>query len=361
TGGADSDAIDIFDAADAVESGEEEISVPETQTPSFEKGLIIPENSILCFPHNTDPPQYNCNHHGSTVIELPDKSIAAVWYHGVAEKSPDSRIIWSKWSPATGKWSQPEMLFDDPYRSEGNPALWVNEKGDFFLFFPSIYGGTWDTAKVRMIKSADGGKSWSEPVTLYDEYCWNARHEPLRLANGDILLPLYIECLALPSFIRSSDDFKTWTVHDELTPEYFLDHTGQIQPSLILLEDGIVAAITRDGLQTNRIKRMTSSDNGYTWTPSVPLGLPNSGTSVDWVRLMDGSVVVVFNNSPDSRFPLSAALSHDGGETFSAIRDVNAECPGGGCSYAYPSVTQSSLDGSIWVTYTHNPRLRAFQ
>ena len=32
----------------------------------------------------------------------------------------------------------------------------------------------------------------------------------LRVADGDLLLPLYDECLAVPAFQRSSDDFATW-------------------------------------------------------------------------------------------------------------------------------------------------------
>ena len=129
---------------------------------------------------------------------------------------------------------------------------------------------------------------------------------------------------------------------------------GQIQPAAIVLPDGTVAAITRDGLPTHRVKRMTSSDNGVSWTPSRCLDLPNSGTAVDQVMLRNGHVVVTFNNAPDRRFPLSAALSLDGGETFTAIANLDDACEPGGCSYSYPTITQSLRDGTIWVTYSVN-------
>jgi predicted neuraminidase len=299
-------------------------------------------------------PQLNCNHHGSTVAELPDGTVAAVWYHGVNEGSPDARIVWSKLAPGETEWTWPEVLYDDPDHSEGNPALWVEEDGTLFVFFVSIYGDGWDRSKVRLLKSTDGGLTWSAPVMLREQYCWMTRHRPLRLDNGDLLLPMYNECLAYPVFMRSTNNFQTWAEEPHLNLTYYLGHPGQIQPALARLDGGRIAAITRDGWPTHRIKRMVSDDNGVNWTPSRMTALPNSGTSVDQVRLLDGHVVVVYNNSPTDRFPLTVALSLDGGETFTSIRDINNECPSGSCSYPYPSIMQSTHDGTIWVTYTHD-------
>lgn len=332
---------------------ERETFPPDKQTPLFRKGMILPPNSLECTPVDTGIPIKNCNHHGSTIAELPDGRVAVVWYHGQAEKSPDSRIVWSIYNPPEDSWSPVEVIYDDPDLSDGNVAIWVDEGGDIFLFFSTIMIGSWDDANIRMIRSSDDGLNWSDYLTLREEYCWNARHRPQRLANGDLLLPLYHECLALPVFIRSSDNFQTWSEDEYEAGPYFLDHLGQIQPALIRLAGGRVSAITRDGTHAKRIKRMISDDHGMSWTTSQPLGLPNSGTSVDHVRLLDGHVVVVFNNSPDHRFPLSVALSLDEGETYTAIRDVNAECPEGGCSYHYPSIMQSRHDGTIWISYTH--------
>jgi predicted neuraminidase len=251
------------------------------------------------------------------------------------------------------------VVFDDPGLSEGNATLWVHEDGTLYVFFVTITGEGWDEAIVRLLRSSDGGTSWSAPVTLREEYCWNVRHRPVRLADGQLLLPLYQECLALPVFMRSSDDFDTWQQDPELS---LFDHVGQIQPALIRVDgpgapagpaDSTLFAITRDGTLTQRIHRTRSDDHGLTWTPSEPVGLPNSGTSVDWVRLANGHVVVVFNNDPDERFPLTVALSYDEGERFVAVRDLNAECDVDPCSYSYPSIMQSAEDGTLWVTYTH--------
>jgi predicted neuraminidase len=347
----DDDDTDDDDGTD--DDDDDEVFPPEDQTPFMEKGFILPPNSLECTPVETDVPQLNCNHHGSVVTQLPGGSMAAVWYHGVAEKSLDSRILWSKIEPEATDWSWPEVLYDDPDLSEGNPALWVGEDDTFYLFFASILGDGWNQAGIRLTESTDLGQSWSAPKMLRSQYCWMPRHRPVRLTNGDLLLPLYNECLASPTFMRSTDNFATWTEEGHLSLEYQLAHLGQIQPALAVFEDGTITAVTRDGFPTNRVKRMVSTDQGQTWGPSVSTALPNAGTSIDQVRLLDGNVVVVYNDSPDKRFPLTVAHSTDQGATYTAIRNINEECDSEPCKYSYPSITQNTTDGTIWVTYTH--------
>jgi predicted neuraminidase len=181
------------------------------------------------------------------------------------------------------------------------------------------------------------------------------RYHPARLAGGRLLLPLYNECLAIPVFIKSDDDFKTWEEVQLDMGTYFVEHIGQIQPSLIQRADGKVVAITRDGTENRRIGRQISKDKGDSWAKTELTELPNSGTGVEQVKLLDGHIVVAFNNNPYDRFPLNAALSLDEGQTYTAAhRTLNSECPSGSCSYGYTSITQSARDGTIWVTYTHN-------
>jgi len=328
---------------------------PKEQEPFFEKGLILPPNSLECIPESTGVPQTDCNHHGSTVEVLPDGTVAVVWFHGEAEKSHDSWNVWSQLKPGAESWTEPVVIFDEPGKAEGNAALWVESDGTLAVVFVTIFGRDWwDDSRIRMIESCDRGETWSDPIMLREEYCWMVRHRPIRLKSGRMVLPLYDECWALPVFMYSDDEFETLREQEfEDQGQYMIDHVTQIQPALIERGDGSLAAITRDGGSNHRIHLMTSADQGDTWTVSQPTQLPNSGTSVDWVRLLDGHVVTVFNNSPDVRFPLAAALSTDEGETYTAVRHLNDDCPEGGCSYHYPSITQSRKDGSIWVSYTH--------
>jgi len=332
-----------------------DLFLPDAQTPLFERGVLAPDWSIPCTPADGGPPQTRCNHHGSTVVELGDGTIAIAWFHGIAEKSVDSRHLWSK-KPPGGAFSAPELFYDDPVRSEGNVALWRSETGTLFDFFVNLDDGKgWGEARMRLRTSTDEGATWSEPKTLLEEDCFMIRAPPVRLNGGELLLPTYAECLAVPTFVRSKDDFETWTVEKTWHQgTWFLDHVGQIQPVAVVRGDGRVSIVTRDGTMKNRVGLIVSTDAKATaFRPTRAMVLPNPGAAVAQVRLADGHVVVVFNNSPDSRHPLSAAVSDDEGETIVAIRDlVTDECLTDECSY--PAVTQSLKDGTIWVSYTHN-------
>lgn len=330
---------------------------PERQTPLFERGLVAPPSSIPCTPVTTGVPQNDCNHHGSSIVELPDGTLAVSWFHGEFEKSLDSRILWSRLAPGANEWSAPEVLFDDPLRSEGNSAWWVREDGAVFVFFVSIEGNGWAQARMRMIRSDDGGKTFGPPTTLFDGDCWMLRNKPVRLSGGEVLLPGYYECLGVPVFVRSDDDFATWTLEQRWGEgSWLLDHVSQIQPALSVAKDGKVVALTRDGSQHRRVGRMVADTRARVWEPTRPTVLPNAGTGVDQVRLLDGHTVVLFNNSPTERFPLAAALSTDDTASFTAVRHLDDVCDPQGCSYSYPSVAQSQRDGSIWVSYTYDRR-----
>ncbi|MBL8949836.1 MAG: exo-alpha-sialidase [Myxococcaceae bacterium] len=329
--------------------------MPDAQTPAFSRGVLAPDGSVPCTPVDGGPPQTQCNHHGSTVVELGDGTIAIAWFHGLAEKSLDSRHLWSR-RPPGGTFSAPELLYDDPDRSEGNVALWRSERGELLQFFVSLDDGKgWGEARMRLRRSSDDGLTFSAPVTLLDEDCFMIRGPPVRLRGGEVLLPTYAECLAVPTFVRSRDDFATWAVEKSWHQgTWFLDHVGQIQPVAVVRGDGRVSIVTRDGTMKNRIGLMVSTDEKATkFTPTQAMVLPNPGAAVAQTRLADGHTVIIFNNSPDGRHPLSAAVSDDEGETIVAIRDlVTEECLTDECSY--PAVTQSLRDGTIWVSYTHN-------
>jgi len=331
-----------------------ELFLPEHQSPVFEKGLVLAYDSLPCTPIG-GVPQNDCNHHGSSVAELGDSTIAIAWFHGVAEKSLDSRIVWAKRAPGAQIFSTPEVLYDDPTRSEGNSVLW-REKGTLWLFFVNIEGNGWAQARMRFMRSIDDGATWTPPVTLSDSDCWMLRYPPVRAPSGNLVLPGYYECLAVPTFVRSSNDFSTWSLVETWKDGTFLlDHVGSIQPSMIVTTDGGLAAVMRDGTSRQRLQRMESGDEGRTWTKNVSTGLPNPGAATAQTRLKDGHVVVVFDNAPNARAPLSAALSTDDGRHFVAVRDlVIDDCATDECSYPY--VVQSERDGTIWVAYTHNRR-----
>ncbi|NOZ86054.1 MAG: hypothetical protein GXP49_07290 [Deltaproteobacteria bacterium] len=327
--------------------------------PFFEKGLVAPEQSIPCYYDDTGKQADSCNHHGSSVAIEKDGTVLVAWYTGVSEKSRDSSIVWARKPPGETEFEKPEVLFDEPHLAEGNPVIWVREDGDLFLFFVTIFGESWNDARVRMIRSKDRGETWSKVVDLREEWRWMTRNHPLRMSSGELLLPCYNEREYIPAFLVSSNDFeKDWK---EITMDMnnLIPFLQQIQPTVIRKKDGSLLALNRNetslGGDNRRATMMSSLDNGRTWSDPELSEVPNSGVGIEMITLEDGNVVLAFDNSPNRRFPVAAALSEDEGRTWSHVAVLNDECPEGKrCGYGYTSIAQNPRDKSLWVSYTYN-------
>ena len=328
---------------------------PPPKDPIFVRGQVIPPNSLECTDLPTGNQTTNCNHHGSSVAVTADGTVLVVWYHGMNEKSKDSRIVWSK-RPPGGEFGPAEVLFDQPEVAEGNPAIWVHEDGTFFLFFVTILGESWNDAELRLMRSGDGGETWSDVQVLRSDWGWMVRNHPIRMSNGELLLPVYDETLYIPAFMISADDFATdwFEIAFGDDPQQLVDHLSMIQPTAIERDTGEIFTISRNTNSSHKMAlEMTSPDFGRTWTPGVTSQIPNDSTGIEMTRLLSGRTVLAFNNTTSGRYPLSVALSDDGGKTWPVVTDVDGPCePGHGCSHGYTSVAQNPTDQSIWVTFT---------
>ena len=336
---------------------EVQAEIPIPSEPFFESGLIVQEDAIPCMEWETGTVLEHCNHHGSSVDVTADGTVIATWYHGKGEKSKDSRLLWAV-KPAGADWQPWEVLYDDPGLAEGNPVIWVAEADEWLVFFVTIEGESWSDGVIRLIRSDDRGEHWTEPVTLRAAWNGMTRNKPIRLPGGELLLPLYDESWYAPSSMRSKDDFVSDWQEFWLEGTALIEHIHMIQPTVIPRDDGSVFALLRNTNEAvpQQAWEMESLDGGQTWGEARASVVPNHGASLEMTLMNDGVVALTFNNSTSGRFPLSVALSDDEGRTWSAVADLFAECPGAGCSYAYPSIAQDPTDGSLWVTYTHNRR-----
>ena len=84
-------------------------------------------------------------------------------------------------------------------------------------------------------------------------------------------------------------------------------------------------------------------------TPSARahfIDLPNPNSGIDAVRLRDGRIVLIFNNSTNERTPLNLAVSRDG-EHFHSFKTLE-DGPG---QYSYPAIIQAG-NGDLLMTYS---------
>lgn len=145
----------------------------------------------------------------------------------------------------------------------------------------------------------------------------------------------------------TKDNCKTWDRTGPLNDK----NIGAIQPSVLIHPEGKLQIVCRS--RQSQVLTAWSSDNGITWSPLVPLGLPNPNSGIDAVTLADGRHLLVYNHISSGRQVLNVAVSEDGIEWKAALLLENDNK---GTEYSYPAIIQTS-GGLVHITYTWNRKL----
>ena len=200
--------------------------------------------------------------------------------------------------------------------------------------------------KQFVMRSEDGGKTWSEPIGLdspgdFYERAHGVR--PIELADGAILWPTYYQVKGekfLHGAIRRSDDRgKTWKVISRIVrPDNNID-----EPAITQLKDGRLILVTRpDGAVFH------SKDDGVTWSDAGSRVVPPGSAKFkapQLIVLKDGTVVSVATCGN-----LRIYISRDAGKTWS--KDIPLDTG----SYGYPGSFILNEDESILLPYCASGR-----
>ena len=284
--------------------------------------------------------------HAST-IEVVNGAPTAAWFGGTEEGNPDVGIWVSH--RQDGAWTPPREMADG-IQADGarfpcwNPVLFQPSQGPLLHFYkvgpnPRAWWG-------MLMRSSDGGRSWSSPDRLPDGILGPIKNKPMELPGGEMLCP-------------SSDEQDGWRIHFERTADAGKTwhstgpindgrEIGAIQPSLLRHGDGRLQAIGRT-LQ-GRLFSTVSGDLGQTWSALTLLDVPNPNSGADAVTLRDGRHLLINNPNATARTPLTLALSENGLDwrTVATLEQEEGE-------YSYPAIVQAP-DGSVHVTYTWRRR-----
>jgi len=342
--------------------------------------------------------------HAANLMPLANGDLGCVWFGGTQEGMADISIYFSRLVAGTDEWTWPRKLSEDPERSEQNPVLFPAPDGLLWLIWTAQISGNQDTAFVRRRISKDHGHSWGPIETLFARKDGGGifiRQPIVVLDNGDWLLPVYY-CDTLPgrtwvgdndaSAVKiSSDGGRTWG--DANVPESI----GYVHMNIEQLYDGSLLAVFRSRW-ADHIYESRSYDRGRSWSAPIPTALPNNNSSIQFTRLLNGHLALVFNDTNASaatarrtslydeiedepaptpaqaetgptgrtafwgtpRAPMTLALSKDGGRNWVKR---NIEVGDGYCmtnnsrdrsnrELSYPSIKQTG-DGAIHVAYTH--------
>lgn len=264
----------------------------------------------LLRPDRADPRRLNAylvaptvQSHASMLAPLPGGDLGLVWFGGTQEGVGDISIWFARLQPGSRGWSEPVQLTHDAQRSEQNPILFPTPGGQLWLIYTAQQAGNQDTAEVRRLISADGGRTWGQPEPLFaaDERGGVFVRQPVVVsASGRWLIGTF-RCVregeqpwsgdADTSAVMVSDDQgSTW--REVPVP----DSVGAVHMNIVDLGSGELVALYRSRW-ADSIYLSRSVDDGDSWTTPQPTVLPNNNSSIMQCRLADGRLALIFNKS----------------------------------------------------------------
>jgi predicted neuraminidase len=342
--------------------------------------------------------------HAANLLVLDNGDLLCTWFAGTQEGIPDIHIYMSRLKKGESSWSKAVKVSDDPTRSEQNPVLFKAPDEKVWLLYTAQKSGNQDTAIVRYRISEDNGHSFGPIKTLFDQEGTFIRQPIVVLDNGEWLLPV---------FYCHTTKGRKWTGHRDTSAvkiskdegntweEYEVPNsTGCVHMNIEKLEDGTLLALFRSRW-ADYIYSSYSIDNGRKWSDPKPTELPNNNSSIQFTKLANGHLALVFNKMnaencterraslyddiedeeneenvvaeavEDSgereafwgapRAPMTVAISEDNGVTWPFVKDIEI---GDGYAmtnnskdklnreYSYPSIKQGS-DGKLHIAFTY--------
>lgn len=295
--------------------------------------------------------------HCATLELMPDGAMMTAWFGGTYETSKDMAILAARRELGSKSWSVPRVISGIPDRALGQPVFLPRPDGNVWLFFVVVTEPeppphaprydmlppprAWYSAQPYFQISRDYGCTWENPVQLLDYPGLMFRSRPLILPNR-ILLPVYDERSLESRMLISDDDGDSWWLTDPIVTPH-----GNIHASLVQLSDGRILAYLRPCSSGGYIWSTQSLDNGETWSEPKATSLPNPNSGICLLRLNSGRLVLAYNNSKNSRTPLSiASMKED--ERWESLQTLEE----GKGEFSYPTMIQTD-DDKIHIVYTY--------
>jgi predicted neuraminidase len=292
------------------------------------------------------------------VAATPGGKLLATWAVPTGESTNKLKIVYSLSQDQGRTWKTPATLIDNPGKEDADPNIIIDGRRIVVLSTTLPVPGKIITTEFWMTESSDDGLTWSKPVQASHshKYAEGKVHVGHKLRDGRLAIgyawEIFCEKGLSPAtegemdnrsgLLLSSDGGRSWKAGGDMyaQPQKLSPHSvnGVDEPATVVLDNGDIFALLRTG--SDHLFESRSMDNGATWETPKPSPLTGHNAPAALWRLRGtNDVVVVWDNSPEKRWPLSVTLSRDGCKTWLKPKILS---PANDRQASYPSVTQTS-------------------
>src|SRR5215211_669184 len=243
-------------------------------------------------------------------------------------------LNWSAPATVTSAPMRPNLLLDKEWMVCDNGPLSPHRGGCYAAY------SDFRTLQMSFQTSRDGGLTWSAPVGAPEGAgrpsmvgAAAPAPQPLVQPDGDLIVPYYDETRV--ASVRSSDGGRSFSAPVTVASTNFRPTLGLRAPPLPSAEidkDGVVYAVWPDcggGCQRNDLV-LSSSADGITWSPPrrIPLGsvgdnvIPGLGVDASASRRL---ALAYYARKPGDALDVGFVSSKDGGRRWTSPRRLNAQ------------------------------------
>jgi hypothetical protein len=321
-------------------------------------------------------------------INYPNFGLSGQIAYGSLAKHPDGRVFCAlthkprdRWDSiyvcstrdAGRTWSNAVKVMDIVGQPGyiADPNVLVSPDGvRIFATYVPMKDGKFSRSEFLISHSTDGIHDWSAPVPI---------ELPYKYKSGKVHVPIWLDdttaamafCWDVPAqenratktegemfgraaLLISKDAGKTWKAGGDIIVD--IRPMGADETAIVRLRNedifGIVRTFDEHPFETR------SHDGGLTWDKAVPSRFYGHNSPSALLRLIDGRIVRVWNNSPKHRYPLVLSASTDECQTWSvpkSIIDQSLDSAGKETlsQASYPSIAQAE-DETILIVWSES-------
>lgn len=311
----------------------------QQDVPRNQKLASIIETRVLC----QEPGRYIG---WPSIAQAPNGDLLAVFSGDrTAHISPDGKVQMVRSTDGGKTWSPPVTVYDTPIDDRDSGIIRTAKGTMLVSWFTNAGGGEWQGHWV--IRSTDNGQTWGQPIRTEV----TTPHGPTQLRDGRILFvgQRPHESHGKPFDVgiqESGDDGQTWKTIGAFPVPEGAPMLSYDECHVVECSDGKLVIGFRDCNKPNLMRQSESTDGGRTW--SAPKQRSIHGYPPHLLHLKNDQILVVYGKrwAPFGEY---ACISTDNGATWDLDNEIKLASAFDG-DLGYPASVQLN-DGTLWTVY----------